>query len=134
MWDYEGKSIAHPRDYSILGYDKNTGERVMPWLSADLAEKYYQSNKNINEFLKDYPKFEEQSLNKKPNLKQLKEDGNVGLDCRYLNFASQCEGWMQLTENGGYGSFIINWSNVWKLTTAAAIPYYTGKYANSKRG
>ncbi|MBD3831679.1 MAG: sensor histidine kinase, partial [Arcobacter sp.] len=34
MWDYEGKSIAHPRDYSILGYDKNTGERVMPWLSA----------------------------------------------------------------------------------------------------
>ena len=134
MWDYEGKSIAHPRDYSILGYDKNTGERVMPWLSADLAEKYYQSNKNINEFLKDYPKFEEQSLNKKPNLKQLKEDGNVGLDCRYLNFAPQCEGWMQLTENGGYGSFIINWSNVWKLTTAAAIPYYTGKYANSKRG
>jgi signal transduction histidine kinase len=134
IWDYEGKSIAHPRDYSIVGYDKNTGERVMPWLSADLAQKFYESNKNINEFLNDYPKFEEQSLQKKPNLKQLKEDGNVGLDCRYLNFAPQCEGWMQLTENGGYGSFIINWSNVWKLTTAAAIPYYTGKYANSKRG
>ncbi len=134
LWDYEGKSIAHPRDYSIVGYDKNTGERVMPWLSADLAQKFYESNKNINEFLNDYPKFEEQSLQKKPNLKQLKEDGNVGLDCRYLNFAPQCEGWMQLTQNGGYGSFIINWSNVWKLTTAAAIPYYTGKYANSKRG
>jgi hypothetical protein len=41
---------------------------------------------------------------------------------------------MQLTQNGGYGSFIINWSGVWKLTTAAAIPYYTGQYANSKRG
>ena len=48
MWDYEGKNIAHPRDYSIVGYDKNTGERVMPWLSADLAEKFYTSNKNID--------------------------------------------------------------------------------------
>lgn len=134
MWDYEGKNISHPRDYSIMGYDRSTGQKVMPWLSADLAEKYYASKKDINEFLKDYPIFEEQSLSKKPNLKQLKEDGNVGLDCRYLNFAPQCEGWMQLTQNGGYGSFIINWSNVWKLTTAATIPYYTGKYANTKRG
>jgi signal transduction histidine kinase/CheY-like chemotaxis protein len=41
---------------------------------------------------------------------------------------------MQVTQNGGYGSFIINWSGVWKLTTAATIPYYTGQYANSKRG
>ncbi|MDN5114107.1 sensor histidine kinase [Aliarcobacter butzleri] len=134
IWDYEGKSIVHPRHYSIFGYDKNTGEKVMPWLSLDVAEKFYSSNQNINDFLRNYPKFEEQSLQKKPNLKQLKEDGNVGLDCRYLNFAPQCEGWMQLTQNGGYGSFIINWSNVWKLTTAATIPYYTGKYGNSKRG
>lgn len=134
MWDYEGKNISHPRDYSIVGYDKNTGQRAMPWLSADLAEKYYASNQDINEFLKNYPTFEEQSLSKKPNLKQLKEQSSVGLDCRYLNFAPQCEGWMQLTQNGGYGSFVINWSGVWKLTTAAAIPYYTGQYANSKRG
>ena len=134
MWDYEGKNISHPRDYSIVGYDKNTGERAMPWLSLDLAEKFYASNKNINDFLRDYPIFEEQNLNKKPNIKQLKENGNVGLDCRYLNFAPQCEGWMQITEQGGYGSFVINWSKVWKLTTAATIPYYTGKYANTKRG
>ena len=134
MWDYEGKNISHPRDYSIVGYDKNTGQKTMPWLSADIAEKYYASNQEINEFLKNYPVFEEQSLTKKPNLKQLKELGNVGLDCRYLNFAPQCEGWMQVTENGGYGSFVINWSGVWKLTTAAAIPYYTGQYGNSKRG
>ena len=134
MWDYEGKSISHPRDYSIVGYDKNTGQRVMPWLSSDVADKYYASNQDINEFLKNYPLFENQSLTKKPNLKQLKEDGNVGLDCRYLNFAPQCEGWMQITQNGGYGSFVINWSGVWKLTTAASIPYYTGKYGKSKRG
>ena len=119
MWDYEGKNISHPRDYSIVGYDKKTGQRAMPWLSSDIAEKYYASKQDINEFLKNYPVFEEQSLNKKPNLKQLKEESSVGLDCRYLNFAPQCEGWMQVTENGGYGSFIINWSGVWKLTTAA---------------
>ena len=134
MWDYEGKNISHPRDYSIVGYDKNSGQRAMPWLSADLAQKYYESNQDINEFLKNYPTFEEQSLNKKPNLKQLQESGNVGLDCRYLNFAPQCEGWMQVTQNGGFGSFLINWSGVLKLTTAATIPYYTGQYANSKRG
>ena len=133
IWDYEGKSIAHPRHYSIVGYDKNTGQLAMPWLSADLAEKFYASNQDINTFLKNYPPFENQSLEKKPNMKQVK-DGFVGLDCRYINFAPQCQGWMQLTENGGFGSFVINWSNVWKLTTAASIPYYTGKYGNSKRG
>jgi len=134
MWDYEGKNISHPRDYFIVGYDKNTGKRVMPWLSSDLAENFEKSNKNINDFLLDYPKFQEQSLNKKPNIKQLKESGNIALDCRYLNFAPQCSGWMQVTQNGGYGSFIIYWSKVWKLTTAASIPYYTGKFKNSKRG
>jgi len=134
MWDYEGKNISHPRDYFIMGYDKTTGEKIMPWLSSDVAKKYEESNKDINEFLEDYPTFEEQSLKKKPNIKQLLKDGNIGLDCRYLNFAPQCQGWMQVTQNGGYGSFIIYWSKVWKLTTAAAIPYYTGKYANSKRG
>ncbi|MCD8477470.1 MAG: methyl-accepting chemotaxis protein [Sulfurospirillum sp.] len=60
--------------------------------------------------------------------------GELGLDCRYLNFAPQCQGWMQLTENSGLGSFIIFWSNVWKLTTAATIPYYTGQYASTPRG
>ena len=134
MWDYEGKNISHARDYFIVGYDKETGKRAMPWLSSDLAKKYSESNLEINEFLDKYPKFEEQSLSKKPNIAQLVKDGNVALDCRYLNFAPQCEGWMQLTKDGGYGSFIIFWSKVWKLTTAATIPYYTGKYKNSKRG
>jgi len=134
MWDYEGKSIAHPRHYFIAGYDKNTGKRVMPWLSSEVAQEFYASNKEINEFLETYPTFVEQSNDKKPNMKQVLEDGNIGLDCRYLNFAPQCQGWMQLTQNGGYGSFIILWSNVWKLTTAAAIPYYTGKYGETKRG
>ncbi len=133
MWDNLGRNISHVREYFIVGYDKNTGKAVMPWLSEDLAKKYEKSNKEINDFLSTYPSFHEQSLSKKPNLKQI-EDGNLGIDCRYLNFAPQCQGWMQLTKNGGYGSFIIYWSNVWKLSTAATIPYYTGQYKNSKRG
>jgi len=58
----------------------------------------------------------------------------VGLDGRWLNIAPQCAGWMDLTENGGSGSFYIWWSGVHKLTTAAAIPYYTGRFAPGKAG
>ncbi|PLY05279.1 MAG: sensor histidine kinase [Arcobacter sp.] len=134
MWNYQGKNISHPRDYFIVGYDKNTGQEVDPWVSSDIAKKQKLSKKNMHDFLKEYPKFENQSLEKKPNLEQLVKNGNVPLDCRYLNFAPQCQGWMRVTENGGYGSFLIYWSKVWKLTTAASIPYYTGQYANTKRG
>ena len=135
MWDFEGKNISHPRDYFIVGYDSSTGNMVPGWVSADIQKNFNDSNsKDLGEFLKTYPGFHEQSLTKKPNFKQLKQKGEIALDCRYLNFAPQCQGWMQLTKNGGYGSFIIYWSKVWKLTTAATIPYYTGKYKNSKRG
>jgi len=46
---------------------------------------------------------------------------------------------MNLTENGGSGSFYILWSGIYKPTTAGAIPYYTGQYApenqnGSRRG
>lgn len=134
MWDNKGRSISHPRDYFIVGYDKNTGEPVKPWLSADIEQKLQNSKESdLNKFLENYPTFQEQSLSKKPNISQIKER-KIALDCRYLNFAPQCQGWMQLTEDGGYGSFIIYWSKVWKLTTAAAIPYYTGQYAHDKRG
>lgn len=135
MWDNKGRNISHPRDYFIAGYDSSTGERVPGWVSLDIANKFKESDKkNLNEFLKEYPKFEQQSLQKKPNMSQLKDNGEIGLDCRYLNFAPQCQGWMDLTKEGSYGSFIIFWSGVWKLTTAAAIPYYTGQYGESKRG
>ena len=134
MWDYEGRSISHVRDYFISGFDPKTGERVVPWLSSEVAEAFTQSGKtDINQFLASYPQFDAQSLKKKPSLESIKQ-GNIGLDCRYLNFAPQCQGWMQLTENGGLGSFIIYWSNVWKLTTAATIPYFTGQYGDTPRG
>lgn len=43
MWNYEGKNISHPRDYFIYGYDPKTGKPQMPWLSKDVANKYYKS-------------------------------------------------------------------------------------------
>jgi len=64
----------------------------------------------------------------------LTQAGFVGLDGRYLNNAPQCTGWMDLTENGGSGSFYIFWSGILKPTTAGAIPYYTGKYAPEVQG
>ena len=69
----------------------------------------------------------------------LTKAGFVGLDGRYLNNAPQCTGWMNITENGGSGSFYILWSGLYKPTTAGAVPYYTGQYApenqdGSKRG
>lgn len=134
MWDYAGRSISHVRDYSIVGFDPQTGERVAPWLSSEVAAAFAKSgDQDINHFLASYPEFDAQSLSKKPSLESIKQ-GNIGLDCRYLNFAPQCQGWMQLTENGGLGSFIIFWSNVWKLSTAATIPYYTGQYGKTPRG
>jgi diguanylate cyclase (GGDEF)-like protein len=60
--------------------------------------------------------------------------GLRGLDCRFLDFAPQCQGWYELTNKGGSGSFIIYWSGLWKLVTAASIPYTTGQYESSPRG
>lgn len=134
IWDYKGRSIAHPRDYSIIGYDSKTGEQVPGWISADLKERWDKSGlADLNAFLETVTPFEDQGWHKKPNGEQIKK-GHLGLDCRYLNFAPQCQGWFQLVKDGGYGSFMILWSGVQKLTTAAAIPYYTGKYGNSKVG
>ena len=134
IWDYKGRNISHPRDYFIVGFDKKTGKRVPVWVSEDTNKEFLSSGKkSLNEFLKTYPTFKDQTLKQKANLSQLIK-GEIPLDCRYLNFAPQCNGWMELTEDGGHGSFIIYWSGVLKLVTAAPIKYNTGKYKNSKRG
>ncbi len=74
-----------------------------------------------------------QSRDKTP-VAALTKAGFVGLDGRYLNNAPQCTGWMDLTEDGGSGSFYILWSGLYKPTTAGAIPYYTGQYHPDVRG
>ncbi len=133
MWDYQGRSISHPRDYFITGYDPRSGEPAVPWLSEEIYAQWRKSGLSYQDFVKIAPRFAKQSLQKKA-AKELTEAGMLGLDCRYLNFAPQCTGWHNLTQYGGSGSFVIFWSSLWKLNTAAAIPYYTGIYGNSRRG
>ena len=133
IWDHKGRSICHPRHHSIAGYDPETGDPQIPWLEEHIYEEWLASGKSYAEFIEDVPTFQAQSNHKKPAA-ELTRRGLVGLDCRYLNFAPQCTGWFDLTRNGGSGSFRILWSGLWKLNTAAAIPYYTGQYGNSPRG
>lgn len=74
-----------------------------------------------------------QSLLKTP-ARALTAAGFVGLDGRYLNNAPQCTGLMELTKNGGSGSFYLYWSGMLKPTTGGAIPYYTGNYDPEIKG
>ncbi|MDR2503887.1 MAG: PAS domain-containing protein [Deltaproteobacteria bacterium] len=133
IWDYKGRNIAHPRHFSITGYDPETGDPQIPWLEDRIYDQWRASGQSYAQFIKDVPTFTDQSVNKKP-APDLTRAGLVGLDCRYLNFAPQCIGWFDLTRNGGSGSFNILWSGLKKLTTAATIPYYTGHYSQSPRG
>jgi signal transduction histidine kinase len=133
IWDYKGRSICHPRHHSICGYDPQTGKQATPWLDTEIYEKWKKSGLNIDKFLDRAPQFSSPSLQKKPAA-ELTKAGSVGLDGRFLNFAPQCKGWHELTSKGGSGSFLIFWTGLWKLTTAATIPYYTGQYAGSARG
>ena len=110
---------AHKDDRGIL---PQFGERPLRDSMGDLL-------KDINgDVIFDY-----QSRVKSP-ARALTEAGFVGLDGRYLNNAPQCTGWMDLTENGGSGSFYIFWSGILKPTTAGAVPYYTGKYSPEVQG
>jgi signal transduction histidine kinase/DNA-binding response OmpR family regulator/HPt (histidine-containing phosphotransfer) domain-containing protein len=133
MWDYLDRNIAHPRHHSIVGLDPKTGQYATPWLEASIYEGWQQSGKPLSNYLKTITPFDQQTREKKPAA-ALTKAGNLGLQCRYLNFAPQCQGWHDLTQYGGSGSFLILWSGVWKLTTAATIPYHTGQYANTARG
>ena len=133
MWDTKSRAISHPRDYFIVGYDPETGRPAPPWMDGELWDGWQASGKSWPEYQETVPPFRDQSLKRKPAPESGKS-GKVGLDCRYLNFSPQCHGWDALTEHGGSGSFVIFFSGLWKLTTAATIPYYTGQYGASKRG
>ncbi|MBS1140163.1 MAG: ATP-binding region, ATPase-like:Histidine kinase, region:Histidine kinase N-terminal [Proteobacteria bacterium] len=133
IWDYKSRSISHPRDYMIVGYDPQTGRPATPWMDEDLYAEWQASGKPSDEFLAGIPPFRDQNLKRKP-AKALVKAGTIGLDCRYLNFSPQCDGWNAVTEHGGSGSFVIFFSGLWKLTTAAAIPYHTGQYGNTPQG
>jgi signal transduction histidine kinase/HAMP domain-containing protein len=101
----------------VVALTKQKAESGEPWTPEEIARLPL-----------DY-----QSRLKRPS-PELTREGLVGLDGRYLNTAPQCTGWMNLTEDGGSGSFYILWSGLYKLTTAAAIPYYTGQYCPNFQG
>ena len=133
MWDHKGRNISHPRDYFIVGYEPETGQQSVPWLDEEMVAIWQKNDMSMDTFQSQAPQFKQQALSKKP-ASLLTQQGQLGLDCRYLNFAPQCTGWHNLTQNGGSGSFLIFWSGLWKLTTAAAIPYHTGMYGQHPRG
>ncbi|MDR3037405.1 MAG: response regulator [Coriobacteriales bacterium] len=165
IWDYQCRCIAHPRHFNIVGYDPATGLEEIPWLESSLYDTLLKRSDSLNlaefkqawpsllydpeqqdnenrealDLIRGVPVFDEASYDKQP-AKALEEAGYLALDGRYLNNAPQCTGWMDLTQDGGSGSFYMQWSGLTKLTTVATIPYYTGQYkpsaANgfSKRG
>ena len=103
MWDNKDRSIAHPRHHSIMGFNPDTGEYDTPWLEDSIYQRWKTSQLPLKEFLKNVPTFDNQSRDKKP-AQALTDAGHMGLDCRYLNFAPQCQGWHDLTQHGGSGS------------------------------
>jgi len=173
IWDYQCRSIAHPRHNSIVGFDPETGYPQIPWVSQTIYtnllkksgytqeqldamsayERVAALRENWSELIKlsatgdpvydmiiDQATFDNQARTNTTNgpdpdhtaAPDLTRLGLVGLDGRYLNNAPQCTGWLDLTREGGSGSLYILWSGKYKLNTAAAIPYYTGRYAPSE--
>ena len=133
IWDDLGRNISHARDYFIHGYDPETGEMAAPWLDTELYDRWQASGLNWQAFAARLNAYEDQRLSRTPHPDST-ASGLVGLDCRYLNFSPQCQGWHDVTEHGGSGSFAIHFSGLNKLTTVATIPYYTGQYGRSARG
>ena len=43
IWDYKSRSISHPRDYMIVGYDPQTGRPATPWMDEDLYAEWQAS-------------------------------------------------------------------------------------------
>jgi hypothetical protein len=133
LWDDQDKCISHARDFFICGYDPETGKPVPGWLSQETYDAFKAGGSSLEEFVEKLPSFEDFRMEKNGSGEQM-EAGRLPLDCRVLDMAPQCQGWHTGTEDGGSGSFLIYWSSLWKLTTYATVPYYTGMYGASKRG
>ena len=177
IWDYQCRSIAHPRHHSIVGYNPETGAAQIPWVSQAIYLRLLEATglsqeeiasmpaeqrvarlsaywpelitssidgQPVYDMITGEPTFNNQARTDTSNGSPLIYDpehtvaedltrlGLLGLDGRYLNNAPQCTGWMDIVRNGGSGSLYILWSGIYKLNTAAAIPYYTGQYAPSE--
>ena len=177
IWDYQCRSIAHPRHHSIVGFDPETGLPQIPWLPQAIYLRLLEASgyaaeeiaamtaterlaalranwanliaaptdgHPIFELIHGEETFHNQARSNTSTGNPLQDDPEhtvatdltvqsmLGLDGRYLNNAPQCTGWLDIAGNGGSGSLYILWSGIYKLNTAAAIPYYTGQYAPSE--
>lgn len=133
LWDDQDQCISHHRDFFICGYDPDTGEEVPGWLSRKTYNEYNKSGISLDRFVQKLPSLRDFTLKKRGSKEQMKT-GCISLDCRVLDTAPQCQGWHTGTKDCGSGSFLIFWSGLWRLTTYATVPYYTGIYGRSKRG
>lgn len=133
IWDNEDRCISHARDFFICGFNPDSGKEVPGWISQETYNEYKRSGLPLEKFVQKLPSFRNFTQKKTGSIEQMKS-GDISLDCRVLDTAPQCQGWHEGTQDGGSGSFLILWSGLWKLTTYAAIPYYTGQYGKSKRG
>ncbi|WP_282125772.1 PAS domain S-box protein [Marinifilum flexuosum] len=136
IWSNDGLIVSHPKNYYIMGYDPQTGKRVAPWMDHELFEKWKASKiTDAYTFLKRIPKWQNPEQLKNPSKKQQLDSAQMGLDMRYSNEPMWTGyGLFQITKNGGSGSYQYYWDKKWKLTAVSPIPYYTGRYAKSKRG
>ena len=132
LWDYKSRSISHPGIISLSFTTRRRASRKRPFDEALYAE-WQRSGKPSHEFLADIPAFRDQNLKRKPAKELIKKGrGLLPLDCR-LNFspvrrlAGPHRAWR-------IGFLRHLFSGLWKLTTAAAIPYYTGRYGHSRQG
>ena len=133
IWDNHDRCISHARDFFINGFNPENGKATPGWISQEVYNQYKESGLPLDEFTANLPSFHDFSQ-KKPGAVEQVQSGRIPLDCRILDTAPQCQGWHEGTADGGSGSFLILWSGLWKLTTHAAIPYYTGVYGQSRRG
>jgi len=133
LWDDQDQCISHPRDFFICGYNPQTGQETPGWISQQTYNEFKNSGLSLEAFIQNLPSFRNFTQHKTGSGEQLAQ-GSIALDCRILDTAPQCQGWHRGTEDGGSGSFLILWSGLWKLTTYAAVPYYTGRCKASPRG
>lgn len=133
LWDRLGRSIAHPRDYMIVGYDPATGRQVPPWMDKELYAAWQASGQEWSRFARHVEPYHEQSAARLPAMEMVRR-GMLGLDCRYLNFVPQCAVWDRMTGSGKVGSVEIEFDGLRKLVSIAPIPYFSGQYGASLRG
>ena len=134
IWDYKEPLHLAPRDYMIVGYDPQTGRPATPWMDEELYAEWQASGKPSDEFLAGVPPFRDQ------NLETQTRPGNWSRPARSSRlplpqFLAAMR-WLECRHRTWRLRLliVIFFSGLWKLTTAAAIPYYTGQYGKTPQG